>query len=90
MVTIPVDFCNYLQHGVDFLVDGTTHVVKKIVVHTNVVWTSPTRKGILAHNSIQPGSPLFQRYKRCPWEIEGKPEDDEDGTGLLSPRNDIG
>jgi len=23
---------------------------------------------------------LFQRYKRCPWEIEGKPEDDEDDT----------
>ncbi|KAI0732965.1 UPF0183-domain-containing protein [Fomitopsis betulina] len=56
-------FYNYLQHGVDFLVDGTTHVLKKIVVHTNV-----------------PGSPLFQRYKRCPWEIEGKPEDDEDET----------
>ncbi|KAH9938204.1 UPF0183-domain-containing protein [Fomitopsis serialis] len=55
-------FYNYLQHGFDFLVDGTTHLVKKIVIHTNV-----------------PGSPLFQRYKRCPWEIEGKPEDDEDG-----------
>lgn len=27
----------------------------------------------------QPGSPLFQRYQRCPWQIEGKPEDDEDG-----------
>jgi len=27
-----------------------------------------------------PGSPLFQRYKRCPWEIEGQPEDDEDDT----------
>ncbi|KAH9844251.1 UPF0183-domain-containing protein [Rhodofomes roseus] len=49
-------FYNYLQHGVDLLVDGTTHIVKKIVVHTNV-----------------PGSPLFQRYKRCPWEIEGRP-----------------
>jgi len=23
---------------------------------------------------------LFQRYKRCNWEIEGKPEDDEDDT----------
>lgn len=29
--------------------------------------------------STKPGSPLFQRYKRCNWEIEGKPEDDEDG-----------
>jgi hypothetical protein len=25
---------------------------------------------------------MFQRYKRCPWEIEAKPEDDEDGTRL--------
>ncbi|KAI0959486.1 hypothetical protein AcW1_004297 [Taiwanofungus camphoratus] len=54
-------FYNYLQHGVDFLVSGTTHIVKKIILHSNV-----------------PGTPLFQRYKRCPWEIEGKPEDDED------------
>jgi len=22
---------------------------------------------------------MFQRYKRCSWEIEDKPEDDEDG-----------
>lgn len=22
---------------------------------------------------------MFQRYQRCPWEIEGKPEDEEDG-----------
>jgi len=36
-----------------------------------------------AHLSVseyqQAGSPLFQRYKRCNWELEGKPEDDEDG-----------
>ncbi|KAH9951641.1 UPF0183-domain-containing protein [Amylocystis lapponica] len=54
-------FYNYIQHGVDFLISGSTHAVKKIVLHTNV-----------------PGTPLFQRYKRCPWEIEGQPEDDED------------
>ncbi|PCH41096.1 UPF0183-domain-containing protein [Wolfiporia cocos MD-104 SS10] len=54
-------FYNYLQHGIDFLMSGTTHVVKKIILHSNV-----------------PGTPLFQRYKRCPWEIEGKPEDNED------------
>ncbi|KAJ7179039.1 hypothetical protein C8R46DRAFT_1159737 [Mycena filopes] len=34
---------------------------------------------IILHSNI-PGSPLFQRYKRCSWEIEGKPEDDEDDT----------
>lgn len=27
----------------------------------------------------QPGTPQFQRYKRCIWELEGQPEDDEDG-----------
>ncbi|CCM03165.1 uncharacterized protein FIBRA_05287 [Fibroporia radiculosa] len=56
-------FYNYLQHGIDFLISGSTHVVKKIILHSNV-----------------PGTALFQRYKRCPWEIEGQPEDDEDET----------
>ncbi|TBU32827.1 hypothetical protein BD311DRAFT_686113 [Dichomitus squalens] len=55
------DFYNYQQHGIDFLISGSTHTVKKIILHTNV-----------------PGTPLFQRYKRCPWEIQGRPEDDED------------
>ncbi|CAE6405168.1 unnamed protein product [Rhizoctonia solani] len=45
-------FYNYFQHGLDFLISGKTHRVRKIIVHTNV-----------------PGSPLFQRYKRCPWEF---------------------
>jgi hypothetical protein len=56
-------FYNYFQHGIDFLLSGSTHVVRKIILHTNV-----------------PGSPLFQKYKRCPWEIEGQPEDDEDDS----------
>ncbi|TFK43453.1 hypothetical protein BDQ12DRAFT_675011 [Crucibulum laeve] len=56
-------FYNYFQHGLDFLISGPKHVVKKIILHSNI-----------------PGSPLFQRYKRCNWEIEGKPEDDEDDT----------
>ncbi|ESK96066.1 hypothetical protein Moror_7411 [Moniliophthora roreri MCA 2997] len=56
-------FYNYFQHGLDFLISGLDHTVKKIVMHSNV-----------------PGTPLFQRYKRCNWEIEGKPEDDEDDT----------
>ncbi|KAK2466284.1 hypothetical protein APHAL10511_001926 [Amanita phalloides] len=56
-------FYNYFQHGIDFFISSSTHVVKKIVLHTNVL-----------------GSPLFQRYKRCCWEIDGKPEDDEDDT----------
>lgn len=56
-------FYNYFQHGFDLFISSSTHVVKKVIFHTNV-----------------PGSPLFQRYKRCCWEIEGKPEDDEDDT----------
>ncbi|KAN0097506.1 Uncharacterized protein family UPF0183 [Tylopilus felleus] len=56
-------FYNYFSHGIDFLISGQTHLVRKIILHTNV-----------------PGSPLFQQYNRCPWEIEGKPEDDEDDS----------
>ncbi|KAG1768122.1 hypothetical protein EDD22DRAFT_257558 [Suillus occidentalis] len=56
-------FYNYFHHGVDFLMSGQTHVVRKIIIHSNM-----------------PGSPLFQRYKRCPWQLEGKPEDDEDDS----------
>lgn len=59
----PGYFYNYFQHGIDFLISSSTHVVTKIILHTNV-----------------PGSPLFQRYQRCNWEIEGPPEDDEDDT----------
>ncbi|KAJ7180195.1 hypothetical protein C8R43DRAFT_972147 [Mycena crocata] len=58
----PGYFYNYFHHGIDFLL-SPTHVVTKIVLHTNI-----------------PGTPLFQRYKRCNWEIEGTPEDDEDDT----------
>jgi len=61
-------FYNYFQHGLDFLICGTTHIVRKIIVHTNL-----------------PGSALFQRYKRCPWELEGLPEDDEDDTPPRKP-----
>ena len=89
---ISSDFYNYFQHGIDFLISGTTHVVIKIVLHTNIVSSSfPHHHD---HNLLtarpparpQPGTPLFQRYKRCPWQIEGRPEDDEDGASLLAPR----
>ncbi|KAH8113235.1 UPF0183-domain-containing protein [Phellopilus nigrolimitatus] len=54
-------FYNYFQFGVDFLISASTHLVQKIILHTNI-----------------PGTPMFQRYQRCPWEIEGAPEDEED------------
>ena len=31
------DFYNYFQHGIDFLISGVDHVVRKIVLHTNIV-----------------------------------------------------
>jgi hypothetical protein len=32
-----VDFYNYFQHGIDFLLSDHTHIVKKIILHSNVV-----------------------------------------------------
>lgn len=34
---LPSDFYNYFQHGIDVLLSGTTHKVKKIILHSNVV-----------------------------------------------------
>jgi hypothetical protein len=31
------DFFNYFQYGIDFLISGTTHTVRKIILHTNIV-----------------------------------------------------
>ncbi|KAB5594594.1 hypothetical protein CTheo_1916 [Ceratobasidium theobromae] len=61
-------FYNYFQHGIDFLISGKTHRVRKIIVHTNV-----------------PGSPLFQRYKRCPWELVLNSRDSSLLTSTLDP-----
>ncbi|QRV72631.1 hypothetical protein RhiJN_00645 [Ceratobasidium sp. AG-Ba] len=61
-------FYNYFQYGIDFLISGKTHRVRKIILHTNV-----------------PGSPLFQRYKRCPWEITLGTKD----TSLAVPTPEI-
>lgn len=58
-------FYNYFQHGLDFLISGKTHRVRKIIVHTNV-----------------PGSPLFQRYKRCPWEFPMKSQETADTESI--------
>ena len=33
------DFYNYFQHGIDFLLSDHTHIVKKIILHSNVVCT---------------------------------------------------
>ena len=31
------DFYNYPQYGIDFLISGATHTVRKIILHTNIV-----------------------------------------------------
>ena len=75
-----VDFYNYFQFGVDFLISSSTHLVQKIVLHTNIVRNIACILRTRILNHYQPGTPMFQRYQRCPWEIEGKPEDEEDGV----------
>jgi len=66
-------FYNYFQYGIDILLSGTTHTVKKIILHSNI-----------------PGSFMFQRYKRCPWEIVGpvRGGDEASGTSTLGDRVD--
>ncbi|CAE6485330.1 unnamed protein product [Rhizoctonia solani] len=61
-------FYNYFQHGLDFLISGKTHRVRKIIVHSNV-----------------PGSPLFQRYKRCPWEFSLSSQDTAPSPDPIEP-----
>ncbi|KAG8691580.1 hypothetical protein FRC11_000621 [Ceratobasidium sp. 423] len=61
-------FYNYFQHGLDFLISGKTHRVRKIIAHSNV-----------------PGSPLFQRYKRCPWEFSLSSQDTAPSPHPIEP-----
>ena len=35
--TFTPDFYNYPQYGIDFLISGATHTVRKIILHTNIV-----------------------------------------------------
>ena len=35
--SLKVDFYNYFQHGIDFFISSSAHVVKKVILHTNVV-----------------------------------------------------
>lgn len=32
-----LDFYNYFQYGIDILISGSTHVVQKVILHSNVV-----------------------------------------------------
>jgi hypothetical protein len=44
------DFYNYFQYGIDFLISGATHTVRKIILHTNIV--SPTTAYIVSGLSV--------------------------------------
>lgn len=35
------DFYNYFQHGLDFFISGSTHTVKKIIIHSNIASSIP-------------------------------------------------
>jgi len=48
----PVDFYNYFQHGIDFLLSDHTHIVKKIILHSNVVSAFILRHLPLVYPSI--------------------------------------
>ena len=39
-----LDFYNYFRYGIDFLISGKTHVVEKIVLHTNIVRLSSVNR----------------------------------------------
>ena len=49
------DFYNYFQHGLDFFISGSTHTVKKIIVHTNIVCSFrshlPLKSLFIHHNN---------------------------------------
>jgi hypothetical protein len=47
-----VDFYNYFQHGIDFLLSDHTHIVKKIILHSNVVSLFILRQLRLVNPSI--------------------------------------
>lgn len=54
-LTFRLDFYNYHQHGIDFLISGTTHTVKKIILHTNIVCHTDPDKMTKSHQLDSPG-----------------------------------
>jgi hypothetical protein len=48
------DFYNYFQHGLDFLISGSSHLVRKIIIHSNVVGS--------VHLSFWPTSDKFKAW----------------------------
>jgi hypothetical protein len=52
MTFYSADFYNYFQHGIDFLLSDHTHIVKKIILHSNVVSPFILRQLPLVYPSI--------------------------------------
>lgn len=46
---------NYFQHGLDFLVDGDAHTVKKILLHTNAVRYSYACSVVISYRIVVAG-----------------------------------
>ncbi|KAF8913994.1 hypothetical protein CPB84DRAFT_1758102 [Gymnopilus junonius] len=63
-----------LDDGAGYFYNYFQHGIDFLISESTNVVTK-----IIVHSNV-PGSPLFQRYKRCNWELEGSPEDDEDDT----------
>ncbi|KAI9255592.1 hypothetical protein BDA99DRAFT_517147 [Phascolomyces articulosus] len=70
----PTDyFFNYFHLGIDILIDGTSHVCKKIILHGNI-----------------PGHYDFQRYKRCPYQLQFSNErNNQENEQVQKPLVDI-
>ncbi|KAG8903971.1 SNAP receptor [Tulasnella sp. 403] len=50
-------FYNYFQYGIDFLISGTSHVVKKAILHSNVIEV-PARSSTKQHSPPIPSLSL--------------------------------
>lgn len=60
--------------------DGATHVLKKIILHSNVVSLTLFTDELVLRLPNKIGSPQFQKYQRCPWEIMDPSSSSEEGV----------
>ena len=58
VIQIWSDFYNYQQYGIDFLLSGSSHTVKKVILHSNVVSSVHSDRGFPRLISDSP-EPLY-------------------------------
>lgn len=75
------DFYNYFQHGIEFLISGSTHIVSKILMHTNVV--SMNLSGFLCVFDL-PRFSLDLLYSRDTNDVPGKLKASQKMTKMVS------